>query len=214
MRRALAVLTLAVTAAGCAAAPVVQQPPVVQAPAPPDRDETVVLLPGPDGKVGSLTVVHEGQQQTLDAPYATARLQRQGQLEDGGRVAPEHVRQTFEGALGAQPPRPVTFLLYFLGDSDEFTAESKLEIPKILAEIAARPSPEVVVVGHTDRQGSLEYNDGLSLRRAERVRVQLVRIGIALERIVVAGRGERAPLVPTEDGVAEARNRRVEITVR
>jgi OmpA-OmpF porin, OOP family len=71
-----------------------------------------------------------------------------------------------------------------------------------------------VVVGHTDRQGSLEYNDGLSLRRAERVRAQLVRIGIAGERIGVAGRGERAPLVPTEDGVAEPRNRRVEIIVR
>jgi outer membrane protein OmpA-like peptidoglycan-associated protein len=209
MRRALAVLALGVSAAGCASAPVVQQ-----APAPPARDELVVLLPGPDGKVGALTVLHEGQQQTLDAPYATARLQRQGQLEDGGRLAPEQVRQTFEGALAAQPPRPITFVLHFLGDSDEFTPESKLEIPKILSEITGHPSPEIVVVGHTDRQGSLEYNDGLSLRRAERVRTQLVGIGVARERIAVAGRGERAPLVATEDGVAEPRNRRVEITVR
>jgi flagellar motor protein MotB len=30
----------------------------------------------------------------------------------------------------------------------------------------------------------------------------------------VAGRGEREPIVPTEDEVAEPRNRRVEITVR
>jgi outer membrane protein OmpA-like peptidoglycan-associated protein len=210
MRRAFAVLTLAVAATGCAAAPVVQAPP----PVPPARDEMVVLLPGPDGKVGALTIEHEGQQRTLDAAYATTRLQRQGQLEDAGRTAPEQVKQTFEGALGAQPPRPVTFVLYFLGDSDEFTPESKLEIPKILAEIAGHPAPEIVVVGHTDRQGSLEYNDGLSVRRAERVRTQLVHIGIARERIAVAGRGERAPLVPTEDGVAEPRNRRVEITVR
>jgi OmpA-OmpF porin, OOP family len=208
MRRALAVLSLTAAATGCAAVP------VVQAPAPPARDEMVVLLPGPDGAVGALTVEHEGQQRTLDAAYATTRLQHQGRLEDAGRTAPEQVRQTFEGALGAQPPRPVTFILYFLGDSDELTAESMLEIPKILAAISGRPAPEIVVVGHTDRQGSLEYNDGLSLRRAERVRTQLVRIGIAPERIGVAGRGERAPLVATEDGVAEPRNRRVEITVR
>jgi outer membrane protein OmpA-like peptidoglycan-associated protein len=39
-------------------------------------------------------------------------------------------------------------------------------------------------------------------------------VGIAADRIRVAGRGEREPLVPTADEVAEARNRRVEINVR
>jgi len=207
MRRALIVLALVATTAGCAATPT-----VVARPAP--RDETVVLLPGPDGKLGALTVTHEGQQRTLDAPYATARLQEQGKLEDGGRQTPDQVQQIFGGALGAQPLRPVIFVLYFLGASDEFTPESKQEIPKILKEIAAHPAPEIVVVGHTDRQGTLTYNDALSLRRAERVRAQLVTIGIPNDQIGVAGRGEREPLVPTEDEVAEPRNRRVEITVR
>jgi outer membrane protein OmpA-like peptidoglycan-associated protein len=70
------------------------------------------------------------------------------------------------------------------------------------------------VVGHTDRVGSLTYNDALSLRRAERVRTGFVQMGIPREQISVAGRGEREPIVPTEDEVAEPRNRRVEITVR
>jgi outer membrane protein OmpA-like peptidoglycan-associated protein len=207
MRRALMLLALAMASAGCAATPT-----VATRPAP--RDETVVLLPGHDGKVGALTVTHEGQQRTLDAPYATTRLQEQGKLEDGGRQSAEQVQQTFGGALGAQPLRPVTFVLYFLGASDEFTPESKQEILKILTEIGAHPAPEIVVVGHTDRQGTLVYNDALSLRRAERVRAQLVQIGIPSEQILVAGRGEREPIVPTEDEVAEPRNRRVEITVR
>ena len=183
-------------------------------PSPPSRDEMIVLLPGRDGKVGALTVTHEGQQQTLDAPYATARVQQQGKLEDGGRLTAEQVRQGFEGALGAQPPRPVTFVLYFLDNSDEFTAQSKLEISKIFSEIASHPSPEIVVVGHTDRVGALAYNDGLSLRRAERVRDGLVQMGIPRDQIGVAGRGEREPIVPTDDDVNEPRNRRVEITVR
>ena len=211
MRRALAVVAAGALMTGCAVTPVVREAP---APPPPARDETVVLLPGADGKVGALTVIHEGHQQTLDAPYATARVQRQGQLEDGGRMAAEQVQQTFGRALDAQPARPVRFILYFLGDSDEFTPESKLEIPKILTEIAGHPSPEIIAIGHTDRVGSVTYNDGLSLRRAERVRVQLEKIGIPNEQIRVAGRGEREPLVPTEDEVAEPRNRRVEITVR
>lgn len=208
MRQALGPLVLALAAAGCAATP------VLRTAGPPPRDETVVLLPGKDGKVGALTVTHEGHQQTLDAPYAASRLQQEGKLEDGGRLSAEQVQQTFGTALAAQPARPVTFVLYFLGDSDELTPESKLEIPKIFSEIDAHPSPEIVVVGHTDRVGTLVYNDALSLRRAERVKNDLVRRGIAAEQIRVAGRGEREPLVSTADEVAEPRNRRVEITVR
>jgi outer membrane protein OmpA-like peptidoglycan-associated protein len=209
MRHALAGLAL-LAAAGCAK----EVPVAPVAPAPAARDETIVLLPGPDGKVGALTVTHEGQQQTLDAPYATARIQQQGKLEDGGRLTAEQVQQRFQPALSARPPRPVKFVLYFLGDSDEFTPASKLEIPKISAEIAGHPAPEIVVVGHTDRVGSLAYNDTLSLRRAERVRSGLAQMGIPREQITVAGRGEREPLIATEDEVAEPRNRRVEITVR
>jgi outer membrane protein OmpA-like peptidoglycan-associated protein len=208
MRHRLVGLAL-LAAAGCARTVQVAPAP----PAPPVRDETIVLLPGPDGKVGSLTVTHEGQQQVLDVPYATARVQQPGTLE-GGRLTADQVQQRFQPALSAQPPRPVTFVLYFLDDSDEFTPLSKREIPKISAEIAGHPAPEVVVIGHTDRVGSLTYNDALSLRRAERVRTGFVQMGIPREQISVAGRGEREPVVPTEDEVAEPRNRRVEITVR
>ncbi len=70
------------------------------------------------------------------------------------------------------------------------------------------------MIGHTDRVGTVPYNDALSLRRADRVRNDLVQLGIPSDRITVAGRGEREPIVATEDEVPEPRNRRVEITVR
>ena len=82
------------------------------------------------------------------------------------------------------------------------------------AEIARRPVPELVVIGHTDRVGRAEANDELSLRRAEAVRAMLVRAGIPAAQIETAGRGEREPLLPTADEVAEPLNRRVEINVR
>jgi OmpA-OmpF porin, OOP family len=46
------------------------------------------------------------------------------------------------------------------------------------------------------------------------VRDKLVQAGIAASLISVAGRGERQPAIATADGVAQAENRRVEITVR
>jgi outer membrane protein OmpA-like peptidoglycan-associated protein len=202
-------LTVLLVAAACWVAGCAQTPRV----AAPAHDEMVVLLPGADGKTGALTVTHAGQQATLDQAYATARVKEAGAI-DRSQADPTAVRGAFAAALSAQPPRPVTFRLYFLGDSDDFTPESKQEIQKIFPEIAAHPAPEIVVVGHTDRVGSIAYNDALSLRRAERVRNDLVQLGIPRDRITIAGRGEREPVVPTEDEVAEPRNRRVEITVR
>jgi outer membrane protein OmpA-like peptidoglycan-associated protein len=84
----------------------------------------------------------------------------------------------------------------------------------VLAEIAARPVPDVLVVGHTDRVGGDPANDALSRQRAEVVRNALIARGVAPESVVSVGRGEREAVVPTADGVAEARNRRVEILVR
>jgi outer membrane protein OmpA-like peptidoglycan-associated protein len=131
-----------------------------------------------------------------------------------GSVTEQEARQAFGAALEAQPGRPTSFVVYFLEGRDELTPDSRAVLPRILDEIARRPAPEIVVIGHTDRVGAVPYNDVLSLRRAERVRDELVKVGIAADRIRVEGRGEREPLVPTADEVPEPRNRRVEIDVR
>ena len=57
-------------------------------------------------------------------------------------------------------------------------------------------------------------NDALSAKRAQAVREQLAGEGVPVEKMEVAGRGEREPLVPTADEVDEPRNRRVEISIR
>jgi outer membrane protein OmpA-like peptidoglycan-associated protein len=106
------------------------------------------------------------------------------------------------------------FTLYFVEGKDEFTDESKRTLDGVLAAIASRPVPDLVVIGHTDTVGSDAFNDTLSRQRAEVVRTSLLARGIAADRIAVVGRGKREPIVPTADGVAEPRNRRVEIQVR
>jgi outer membrane protein OmpA-like peptidoglycan-associated protein len=177
------------------------------------RNDLYVLLPGKDGKTGALVVESEGQKQTLDKPYAAARVKNVGSV-DGVTSSEAAVKQDFGPALEAQPKRPVSFFLYFLADTDEFAPESKVLVNQIFAEIARRPAPEIAIIGHTDRVGAQAYNDALSLRRAERCRDELLKLGIPKVRITVAGRGEREPEVPTADEVAEPRNRRVEISVR
>ena len=209
--RGLLLLVTGALLAGCAARPVVSAPSPARVV--PPRDDLFVVLPGPEGKAGAVTVTHGREQQVLDTPYAGARIRERGRLE-AARVPESEVREVFGEALGALAPRPVSHTVFFEFSRDELTAESRATLRRISVEIARRPAVEVVVIGHTDRVGSLEANDTLSLQRAERVRRDLVEAGVAADRIEIAGRGEREPLVPTDDEVPEPRNRRVEITVR
>jgi outer membrane protein OmpA-like peptidoglycan-associated protein len=176
----------------------------------PAPNETVVVVPAPDGHVGGVVVQRGDNRQVLDRAYAGIR---NGESQVS-QFPPEEVRQSFAATLQSLPPRPATFLLYFVVGSDELTEESKAELPKVLAALRDRPVPDVLVVGHTDTVGEMLGNDRLSAQRAERMKGHLVEIGIPADRIRVAGRGERELLVRTADNVDEPRNRRVEIIVR
>ncbi|HUF20109.1 MAG TPA: OmpA family protein [Burkholderiales bacterium] len=150
----------------------------------------------------------------LDQPFAAIRL-RAGHAVKSRRLDAKTLQQTFSGALAALPPRPNTFLVHFEDASDVLTAASDAEFTRIFAEIALHPGSEILITGHTDSVGSIHYNDQLSLQRAQRVRMELIRRGIQPEQIEsVAGRGKREPLVPHGPGVSEPKNRRVEVSVR
>ena len=70
------------------------------------------------------------------------------------------------------------------------------------------------MTGHTDRVGTVDRNDRLSLERARLVRDMLIERNLQAEFVRAVGRGERAPLVPTADEQREPRNRRVVVVVR
>ena len=72
----------------------------------------------------------------------------------------------------------------------------------------------IEVTGHTDTSGSAQYNQGLSVRRANAVAAELVRLGVPRNEISARGVGESQLLVPTPDNTREPQNRRVEIVLR
>jgi len=173
-------------------------------------DDLIAVLPSADGHTGSVVVERDGERTLLDKTYAASRSGEPG----AGWLTDQEVRESFATALAAVPVRPAFFLLYFETATDQLTEESKGQLSQMFAEITRRPSPDILVIGHTDRVGNDEENDRLSRMRAERVKGDLVAQGIPANRILASGRGEREPIVPTADGVDEPRNRRVEINVR
>jgi len=177
----------------------------------PDR---IVLLPGPDGKAGAVIVRSSAGETRLDSAYAAAEVAQSGAIV-GRRENAASVAQRYGALLAAQPPRPVSFTVHFtMGSATNLTPESRPVIDAIKTELAGRPAPEITVIGHTDRVGGADANDKLSVRRAETVKDILIAEGARPLSLEATGRGEREPIVPTADGVAEPRNRRVEISVR
>jgi len=174
--------------------------------------ERVVLLPSTDGRPGKVIVRDAAGEHVLDHPYASA-ARRLG-INRPYEAAAAEVDARYGATLQAVPPRPISYTVYFETGSDQMTAESAQAFVRVKREIAERPAVEVMVIGHTDRVGTPAENDPLSRQRAEVIRDQLVAEGVPLEKLEVAGRGERELLVPTADEVDEPRNRRVEINIR
>jgi outer membrane protein OmpA-like peptidoglycan-associated protein len=101
--------------------------------------------------------------------------------------------------------------VYFDTDKDAVKSESQPTLEEIAKLLKGESALRLHVVGHTDNQGKAEYNLDLSRRRAGNVVRELVRMGIAGNRLDSFGCGLYSPVASngTEDG--RAKNRRVEL---
>lgn len=132
-----------------------------------------------------------------------------GQVETGVRTAGE-----LQAALDAEG-RVVVEGIYFEFDKAEIRPESAEALEQMAALMKDAADIQVYIVGHTDNQGSLDYNHDLSARRAEAVRRALAgEYGIDAGRMAAHGVASLAPVASngTEDG--RALNRRVELVLQ
>ena len=92
-----------------------------------------------------------------------------------------------------------------------FVAAPKLD--DLVAKLKGTALEVIIAIGHTDSIGSKEYNQKLSVRRAEAVKAHLVSKGIEPNRIYTEGKGLTQPIADNRTAAGRAKNRRVEIEV-
>ena len=100
-------------------------------------------------------------------------------------------------------------------DKSVLKEEGKTALHALDESIKARSASivDIDVIGHTDSDGTEEYNMALSIRRAEAVRDYMVSEGVNAAIIDVSGEGESNPIASNATQEGRAQNRRVEIHV-
>jgi OOP family OmpA-OmpF porin len=111
-------------------------------------------------------------------------------------------------------PEPVArdYLVYFDFDKYNVRPDAASILDRVAEAINETGATSVSLVGHTDTMGTVEYNQVLSVERADSVRDYLKSKGVTAP-ITATGVGESDPRVPTPDQVAEQENRNVQIRI-
>ena len=115
-----------------------------------------------------------------------------------------------KAALDAEGRVQLHGILFDL-DKATLQPESSKQLQHVVDLLKDNPDLKLEVQGHTDDQGSDDYNLKLSQRRAETVVVYLDLFGVDISRLVPKGYGESKPVMPNTTEEGRAKNRRVEL---
>jgi outer membrane protein OmpA-like peptidoglycan-associated protein len=137
-----------------------------------------------------------------------------------GHQMDQQAKEIKQGIPGAVVERvgeglQVTFEsgLLFPYDSDVLTAAAQQNLATLAASLDKYPNTDIIIVGHTDSNGSDSYNMTLSERRAAAAVNYLVGRGVSRARLRGAGRGETEPVASNDTDAGRQQNRRVEVAI-
>lgn len=134
--------------------------------------------------------------------------------KDGVKDSKDYCPQTPLGAHVDKNGCPLIMSLDLKFDFDKATISDKESIENVrkLSDFMKKyPVYHANIIGHTDSTGKAEYNQKLSLRRAEVVNKLIIQDGVEGSRLSYEGRGESEPLFENINPFNRHKNRRTEV---
>ena len=151
----------------------------------------------------------------------TYRFGRKSPAPAAPAAEPEVAAAVPAPVVETPPPAPapvsekVTFAAESLFDFDKSVVkpEGKAALDDLLGKLQGMNTEVIIAVGHTDSVGTPAYNQKLSIRRAEAVKMYLVSKGIDASRVYTEGKGKTQPVADNKTAAGRAQNRRVTVEV-
>lgn len=103
--------------------------------------------------------------------------------------------------------------LFFATNKTYILPQSEQAMSDLATFLLENPTVSIHIVGHTDAVGSDEANQILSEGRANAVRDDLIKRGVAAERLSAEGKGEQEPVADNDTEEGRQLNRRVEFVI-
>jgi outer membrane protein OmpA-like peptidoglycan-associated protein len=165
-----------------------------------------------DGKTGEFMMLYP------DKSFSGLYVEKEGYLPKIYNVDRDNLKNQKDLMVSLVPIAPgeefVFENIFFDLDQDALKPESSSSLKRLLAFMVENPKVAITIIGHTDNQGNPQYNENLSLRRAESVKRFLLEKGIAEDRVATEGKGDREPIRPNDTPENKALNRRVTISIK
>lgn len=152
------------------------------------------------------------QQEAVQTPEPSDRdTAPPEEVEDFKSAEPE-VREINETATAIND-RGELKIIYFGYDKDDLTDAARATLRQNANWLKANPQWNVVLEGHCDERGTIEYNLALGQRRANSVRSYMASLGVDASRVRTVSYGEERPVDHGHNDAAWAKNRRAESKV-
>lgn len=179
---------------------------------------TVLFISNRDGYLADIysTKIRQAVSEEEEDLLAEAKKREKEALEEERRRQEEEDRRLAESneeEIVLDRVYPLTVSIYFAFDSFTLSDDSKERLTNIFHEYTDGQDVQVEMIGHTDSIGSPQYNDRLSIRRAQAAADFLLTAGLARERVKTVGKGEQEPAAPNTTPEGRSQNRRVKIVV-
>ena len=149
------------------------------------------------------------QELLAELPLQELRQARALSQQELAEVLTDATVERIEGGIR------ITFhaAVLFAFDSAELSTSAFESLDLFSESMQKYPNTRVLVVGHTDAVGEEDYNQRLSLQRAESVVDHLHQKEVAQARVDMMGKGESEPIDSNETDEGRQRNRRVELII-
>jgi len=162
----------------------------------------------PDGEFWGISGCGGGN--ATDCAAVSHKMVRVAAMQQSVVVSAEQIARSI-----ADEGKAVFYGLYFDSGKSVLKPESAPTLVEMAKWLAANPANNVYIVGHTDMQGSVDSNMGLSRARAAAVVDALIKQhAVKRERLGSEGVGPYAPLSNNTSDAGRAKNRRVEMVLR